>query len=122
MSFEGLPVNIAVMMVGKKDAAVLGALPCTNALGEFTLDHPEFRWALPPDIGPSVAWIMKHGTNKWLRRHVPQQPGDVSLPLVDGQFQASALEPEKGLADTALLTKDPQHLVDGLLHPFDRDL
>ena len=38
--------------------------------------------------------------------------------LVDGQFQASALEPEKGLADTALLTKDPKHLVDGLLHPL----
>jgi hypothetical protein len=61
---------------------------------------------------------MQHGTNKRLRRHVPHEPGDVSLTLVDGQFQASALEPEKGLADTALLTKDPKHLLDGLLHPL----
>jgi len=90
--FEGLPVNIAVMMVGKKDAAVLGALPWTSALGEFTLDNPEYRWALPPDIGPSVAWIMQHGTNKRLRRHLPHEPGALAVMLVDGQFQASALE------------------------------
>jgi len=42
-------------MVGKKDAAVLGAFPGTGPLGEFTLEDDEFGWALPIDISPSVA-------------------------------------------------------------------
>src|SRR5262249_44701906 len=107
----------AVMMVGKKDAAVLGALPGPRALGEFTLDHPEDCEALPPDIGPSVAWIMQYGTNKRLRWHLPHEPGALSVTLVDRQFQALALDPTKGLGDTALVTKDPKPLVNGLFHP-----
>src|SRR2546427_4167375 len=104
------------MMVGNKDPAVLRALPCTGALGDFTLDHHQFCVALPPDIGSSVAGMMQNGTNKRLRRHLPHQPGMVLLAFVHGQFQTPALEPEKGLADTARLTKEPKHLVDGLLH------
>src|SRR5207244_12985812 len=105
------------MMVGNTYAAIRGTLPWTSTFSEFTLDHPECQWALPPDIGPSVAWIMQHGTNKRLRRHVPHEPGDVALTLVDGQFQASASEPEKGLADTAPVTNDPKDVLDGWLQP-----
>ena len=60
----------------------------------------------------------KHGTTKRLRRHWPHEPGAISWRLVDGQFQAAALEPEKGLADTALLTTAPKHLGDGLWYPL----
>src|SRR5262245_41585486 len=89
---EGLPVNIPFMMVGKKDPAVLRALPWTGALDDFALDHHQFCVALPPDIGSSVAGMMQNGTNKRLRRHLPHQPGIVLLAFVHGQFQTSALE------------------------------
>ena len=113
---EGLPVNIPVMLVGKKDPAVLRALPWPDALDDFALDHHQFGVALPPDRGSSVAGMMQHGTNKRLRRHVPHQPGLVLLAFVHGQCQTPALAPEPGLADTARVTKEPKHLVDGLWH------
>src|SRR5262249_44439755 len=106
------------MMVGNKDAAVLRALPWTGALGDFALDHHPLRGTLPQDIGPSVARIKKHETNKLLRRIFPHRRGVIALTFVDGQSQPPPLEPDTGLADTARLTKELKHLLNGLLHPL----
>src|SRR5262249_6591177 len=86
-------------------------------LGDFARDHHPLCGALPPDIGSSVARIMKDRTNKLLRWPLPHQPSGRALTLVDGQFQAPLVEPKTGLADAAQATTDLQDLRDGVWHP-----
>src|SRR3954453_7667771 len=108
------PVNVAHMMVGKKDATLFRRAMGSLALLEPALDQGGLHRASSPHISPSIKRIAQNVGDQALGRNLPDQTR--APDGVGGQLHLVIPKPLKRLAHAPELAKLAKDQPDGFAH------
>src|SRR6059036_1922548 len=116
--FEGGPVKIPWVMIGKKDAALRRSTGRALTLLQPSFHHHGLDGAPPPHIGASVEGVAEHVADQALRRDLPDdaRPTD----RIDGELDVVITKPLKTLTHAPELTKLGKDEVNGIANPLVR--